>query len=395
MGSSTTCRCAFSFLLISLISILLEGCSSIQADKVNQSPAGAQSTFVYVGEMATTPGAISTPAANTDALTSYQLQIDGSLKLLGSLDRSVLPDGILEYASAGPWIFTCDARPVCQEFRADDIGKLVAGADISAQGLHHVGVVHPSGNWLIASNTQGEQVFRIQADGNLTPVPNFIFPPPPPPIPPDAMQLSIVTFDPTGNLVLAVDPVNVVDMPGGFIFDPTNGTLKRSSVIFQLVLTGFHFVGFTSDGRHAIGVQKTDAGTGAIQIFDWDPNTGNMTFHGQANLPLSDVMGFFPSSLAIAGDLIFVQGGITDSVVLRFDPASVTISDTGQRFPNDFVVNGSLRADERAHTLVATSPLSALIGVWTYNPMTGETRRSPGSPLPSGQNPQILGILSR
>ena len=285
---------ALFFLLTSFISISLLGCSGLQLGKINQPPvsAGQQNTFVYVGEMAQDPALISTSTANTDVLASYQVQADGSIKRLGAFDRSVLPDGILEYAAAGPWIFTCDARPVCQEFRVDDSGKLVAGADISALGLHHVGAVHPSGNWLIASNMQGEQVFRIQADGNLLPGPNFIFPPPPPPILPDVMQLSIVTFDPTGNLVLTVDPVNVIDMPGAFTFDAANGTLRRSSVIFQLALTGFHFLGFTSDGQHAIGVQETDTGIDAIQIFDWDPNAGNMTFHSQVNLSLSDVTGF-------------------------------------------------------------------------------------------------------
>jgi hypothetical protein len=97
--------------------------------------------------------------------------------------------------------------------------------------------------------------------------------------------------------------------------------------------------------------------------------------------------------MAMAGNLIFVQGGSAQNVVLRFDPNTGAISDTGERFSNDSV-NGTTRADERTHTLVVTSPGNNLIGVWKYDPITGTTRAVSGSPFSSGQTPEIIGMFS-
>lgn len=376
-----------------LISLSLLGCAGITGNSAIQPTTSPKSTFIYVGQMAAASGIV-TSTANTDALTSYEIQIHGSLKRLGAFDASTLPGGIVDYAASRPWVFTCDARPVCQEFRADTSGNLMVGADISSFGLHHVAAIDPSGNWLVASSMQGEQVFRIQADGTLLPGPHTLPPLPPPPIPPDFMDFSIVAFDPTGKFVLAVDPVFIVDMPGGFGFDSATGIFTRASVIFQLAEQGFHFMGFTPDGLHALGVQKTDTGSGDIEVLDWNPNNGSLNFHSKANLAINDVPDFFPSSLAMAGNLIFVQGGSTQNVVLHFDPSTGAISDTGERFPNESV-NGTMRVDERTHTLVVTSPGNNLIGVWKYDPVTGTTSAVPGSPFPSGQTPEIIGMFSQ
>jgi hypothetical protein len=154
-------------------------------------------------------------------------------------------------------------------------------------------------------------------------------------------------------------------------------------------------MGFTSDGRHAIGVQKPETGLGGdVYIFDWDPNAGILSVHSHEILNLTDVSDFFPGFMAMADDFIFVEGGISDNAVLRFDPATATISDTGQRFPNDAVENGPLFADPRTHTVIGTAPSGNLVGIWKYDPTSGATQTVPGSPYPAAQNAYILEVLS-
>jgi hypothetical protein len=95
----------------------------------------------------------------------------------------------------------------------------------------------------------------------------------------------------------------------------------------------------------------------------------------------------------MADNLIFVQG-IPNNAVLRFDPTTATISDTGQRFDNNTVESGSLFADSRTHTVIGTSPGGNLVGIWKYDPTTGVAQTVSGSPYPAAQNAYILEVLS-
>jgi hypothetical protein len=332
-----------------------------------------------------------------DSLASYQVQADGSLKKLGAFDRSLFPAATFESVAAGPWIFTCDERPVCMEFRVDGTGNLVRGADISNLGLHQVGAIDPTGAWLIATSMQGEQSFRIQANGTLLPGPKTPVPLPQPPATPDIMSFFIIAFDPTGNYVFAWDTLNLSDPPGIFRFDNSSGTFTRTGPLLpELTAIDFHFMGFTSDGRHAIGVQKTSTGiAGDVYIFDWDPTAGNLSIHSHAVLNVPDVVDFFPGFMAMADNLVFVQGGIDQNVVFRFDPVAGTLSDTGQRFAKDTVTaNASMRADSKTHTVFSTSEGGNLLGVWKYDPATGVTKAVPGSPFATGENPEIFGLVA-
>jgi hypothetical protein len=378
--------------LFSIISISLTGCGGVQTPKQLPPPVASapQGTFVYVGGMAGDSSSIF-PTTDTDALASYQVQTDGTLKKLGAYDRSDLPDGIAESAAAGQWLFTCDARPLCQEFRVDSTGNLVRGADISNVGLHQVTAIDPAGNWLIASSLQGEQVFRIQPDGSLVPGPRTPVPVPQPPASPDILGFLVITFDPTGNFVFARNLLDLSDPPGVFGFNGATGTFTRTSTLPpDLTVPGFRFMGFTSDGRHAMGVQNS---TEEIYVFDWDPSTGVLGVHSHGVFTLNDGISLFAGFMAIADNLVFVPQG-TESVVLRFDPAAGTISDTGQRFSNDGVENGPMRADTKTRTIMGTDRFGNLIGVWKYDPVTGATRSVPGSPYASGQSPEIVGLFA-
>jgi len=128
-------------LLISFTLLFLVACSSVQmatpAPTPVQSPTVPQGTFVYVGGIAASPDSVF-PTSDTDELTSYQVQPDGSLKRVGAFDRSVLPQAIFESAAAGPWLFTCDASGNCFEFRVDNTGNLVHGADISSAHIFQI-----------------------------------------------------------------------------------------------------------------------------------------------------------------------------------------------------------------------------------------------------------------
>jgi hypothetical protein len=385
-----------SISLFCITSISLTGCGGVQIAKPIPMPVatGPQGTFVYIGGQAQDPLSF-TPTANTDALASYQVMGDGSLKRLGAFDRSAFPAAIVESVAAGPWVFTCDDRPACQEFRVDNTGNLVRGADIS--NVHHVGAIDPTATWLIASTNQGEQAFRIQADGTLLPGPRTPVRIPQPPATPDLMGFFIITFDPTGSYVFAWDTLDINDPPGVFRFDISTGAFTRVAPLLpELTAVNFFFRGFTSDGRHAIGVQNTDRGQGDVYIFDWDPGTASLTVHSHGVLLVNDVSDFFPGFMAMADNLVFVQGGISQNVVFRFDPASGTMSDTGQRFSQDAVTaNAPMRADPKTHTVMGTFESGNLIGVWKYDPATGSTKAVPGSPYASGQTPEIVGLFAR
>ena len=358
-------------------------------------PPVPQGTFVYVGGIAASPSAVF-PTTDTDILTSYQVQSDGSLKRLGAFDSSLLPLNIFQSAAAGPWLFTCDGSPRCLEFRVDSTGNLVRGADISGARLMEVAGIDPSGNWLFASTTQGERAFRIQSDGSLVPGPNTPAPPQPPGAFPGLLSFHIITFDPTGNFAFAWNATGQTEDPGVYRFDATQGTFTRvSSLPPQGVRAiGSSFQGFTSDGRHAIGVVETPQGAGDVYVFDWDPGAGNLVVHSHGVLTVPDVSDFHPAFMAMADNFLFVEGGISDNVVFRFDPTTGTISDTGQRFPNNAVLDGPLRADARTHTVVATAPFGNLVGIWKYDSQTGATQTVSGSPYPAPQNAYILGVLS-
>jgi hypothetical protein len=387
------------WLLVSLSSIFLTGCGGRMQmagpSAPAQPPTVPQGTFVYVGGIAASPSAVF-PTTNTDVLTSYQVQVDGSLKRLGAFDRSTLPENIFESSAAGPWLFTCDGSPNCLEFRVDATGNLVLGTDISNAKLIQIAAIDPTGNWLIATTARGEQAFRIQPDGSLVPGPQTPAPPEPPGTLPGLLSFFIMTFDPTGNFVFARDLTVIGEDPAVYRFDSKNGTFTRVSALPSEGVTAIDsfFMGFTSDGRHAIGVQKTPAGAGDVYVFDWDPTAGSLTVHSHAILTVPDMVEFFPAFMAMADNLIFVAGGPTDNVVFRFDPATATISDTGQRFPNNAVENGPLRADSRTHTVVGTSPGGNLVGIWKYDPVSGTTLTVPGSPYAAAQNPYIVGVLS-
>ena len=387
---------SFGLLIFSSL-LLLTACNSVQmASPTPTPPVVPQGTFVYVGGIAASPDSVF-PTSDTDELTSYQVQSDGSLKRLGAFDRSALPLAIFESAAAGPWFFTSDAGGNCLEFRVDNTGNLVHGADISTAHLIQIAGIDPTGHWLIASDARGEHAFRIQADGTLVAGPDTPAPPPPPGSFPGLLSFFIMRFDPTGNFAFARTLTVPGEDPAVYRFNSNSGTFTRVSSLPGLGITAVDsiFMGFTSDGRHAIGVQKPSVGSGGdVYIFDWDPNAGVLSVHSHGILNLTDVSDFFPGFMAMADNFIFVEGGITDNVVLRFDPATATISDTGQRFPNDTVENGPLFADSRTHTVVGTAPGGNLVGIWKYDPTTGATQTVSGSPYPAAQNAYILQVLS-
>lgn len=387
-------------LLVACSLLFLIACNSMRmatpAPTPTQSPAVPQGTFVYVGGIAASPDSVF-PTSDTDELTSYQVQPDGSLKRLGAFDRSVLPQAIFESAAAGPWLFTCDASGNCFEFRVDDTGNLMHGTDISKTHLIQIASIDPSGMWLIASDAHGEHAFRIQPDGTLVAGPDTPGPSPAPGTNPGLLNFFIPRFDPTGNFAFATSMTALGEDPAVYRFDATSGTFTRVSSLPGPGVTAGEstFMGFTSDGRHAIGVQKPETGFGGdVYIFDWDPNAGILAVHSHAILNLTDVSDFFPGFMAMADNFIFVEGGISDNAVLRFDPATATISDTGQRFPNDAVENGPLFADARTHTVIATAPGGNLVGIWKYDPTSGATQTVPGSPYPAAQNAYVLEVLS-
>jgi len=356
--------------------------------------AGPQGTFVYVGEQAMDPLSI-IPTTNSDALASYQVMADGSLKKIGAFDRSAFPAAIFESVAAGTWVFACDERPACQEFRVDNTGNLVRGADISS--VHHVGAIDPTATWLIASTNQGEQAFRIQADGTLLPGPRTPVALPQPPATPDVMGFFIKTFDPTGHYVFARNLLDETQPPAVFALDASNGTFVQAALLpAEIFAIGSHFMGFTPDGRHALAVQETLQGTGDVYVFDWDPGTASLAVHNHGVLTVAGIPGFFPSFMATADDLIFIEGGPGEvNVVFRFDAATATLLDTGQRFPQDMVSGAPIRADSKTHTVIGTTTGGNLIGVWKYDPVTGATSRAPGSPFASGETPEIMGLFAR
>lgn len=390
-----------SFGLLATCSLLfLIACNSMQmatpTPTPTQSPAVPQGTFIYVGGIAASPDSVF-PTSDTDELTSYQVQPDGSLKRLGAFDRSVLPQAIFESAAAGPWLFTCDASGNCLEFRVDANGNLARGADISSAHIFQIASIDPTGKWLIASDARGEHAFRIQSDGTLVAGPDTPGSSPAPGTNPGDLPFFLLRFDPTGNFAFATSMTALGEDPAVYRFDSTNGTFTRVSSLPGpgIPVIGSSFMGFTADGRHAIGVQKPETGFGGdVYIFDWNPNAGVLSVHSHGILNLTDVSDFFPGFMAMADDFIFVEGGISDNAVLRFDPATATISDTGQRFPNDAVENGPLFADSRTHTVVATSPDGNLVGIWKYDPTSGTTSTVLGSPYPAAQNAYILEVLS-
>jgi len=387
-------------LLVTFTLLVLTACSSVQMATPGptpaQSPAVPQGTFVYVGGIAESPDSVF-PTSDTDELTSYRVQPDGGLKRLGAFDRSALPQAIFESAAAGPWFFTCDASGNCLEFRVDDTGNLVHGADISKTHLIQIAGIDPAGKWLIASDALGEHAFRIQADGTLAAGPDTPAPPQPPGTNPGLLSFFIMRFDPTGNFAFARNLTGLSEDPAVYRFNSNNGTFTRVSSLPGLGVTAIEsiFMGFTSDGRHAIGVQKPSAGPGGdVYIFDWDSNAGILSVHSHGIMNLTDVSDFFPGFMAFADDFVFVEGGISDNVVLRFDPLTATLSDTGQRFPNDAVENGPLFADARTHTVIGTAPDGNLVGIWKYDPTTGATQMVSGSPYPAAQHAYILEVLS-
>ena len=380
-------------LLAGCILLFLIACNSMPmatpAPTPTQSPAVPQGTFVYVGGIAASPDSVF-PTSDTDELTSYQVQPDGSLKRLGAFDRSVLPQAIFESAAAGPWLFTCDASGNCLEFRVDANGNLARGADISSAHIFQIAGIDPAGKWLIATTARSEKAFQIQADGTLLPGPDTPAPPQPPGTNPGELSFFIMRFDPTGNFAFAKNLTGVTEDPAVYRFDATGGTFTRVSSLPGPGVTAIDsfFMGFTSDGRHAIGVQVLSAGPGGdVYIFDWDPDAGVLSVHSHG------ISGLFPSFIAMADNLIFVEG-IPDNAVLRFDPATATITDTGQRFANDAVESGSLFADSRTHTVIGTAPGGNLVGIWKYDPASGATQTVPGSPYPAAQNAYILEVLS-
>ncbi|HLK07941.1 MAG TPA: hypothetical protein VKV30_08375 [Candidatus Angelobacter sp.] len=380
-------------LLVTFTLLVLTACSSVQMATPGptpaQSPVVPQGTFVYVGGIAASPDSVF-PTSDTDELTSYQVQPDGSLKRLGAFDRSALPQAIFESAAAGPWFFTCDASGNCLEFRVDNTGNLVHGADISKTHLIQIAGIDPTGNWLIASDARGEHAFRIQPDGTLVAGPDTPAPPQPPGSFPGLLSFFIMRFDPTGNFAFARNLTGSTEDPAVYRFNSNNGTFTRVSSLPGPGVTaiGSLFMGFTSDGRHAIGEQELSAGPGAdVYIFDWDSNAGVLSVHSHG------VSDLFPASIAMADNLIFVEG-IPTNAVLRFDPTTVTISDTGRRFDNNAVEDGPLFADSRTHTVIGTSPGGNLVGIWKYDPTTGAAQTAPGSPYPAAQNAYILEVLS-
>lgn len=396
----TECLHASVGLLVSLILVFLIACGSVQsatpASPPPQSPAVPQGTFVYVGAIAASPSAVF-PTSDTDALTSYQVQPDGSLKRLGAFDRSTLPLAIFESAAAGPWLFTCDGNANCLEFRVDGSGNLVRGVDISSAHLIQIAGIDPAGKWLIATTAHGEQAFQIQPDGALVSGPNTPAPPQPPGTNPGLLSFFIMRFDPTGNFAFAKNLTGPGEDPAVYRFNSSTGIFTRVSSLPGPGVTAIEssFMGFTSDGKHAIGVQKPSSGFGGdVYIFDWDPDAGALSVHSHGILNLLDVGDFYPAFMGMADNLIFVEGGITDNAVLRFDPATATISDTGQRFPNDAILDGPIFVDSRTHTVVGTSPGGNLVGIWKYDPQTGATQTVHGSPYPAAQNAYILEILS-
>ncbi|HET9284480.1 MAG TPA: hypothetical protein VFR24_21205 [Candidatus Angelobacter sp.] len=380
-------------LLTPCILLFLIACNSMQmatpAPTPTQSPAVPQGTFVYVGGIAASPDSVF-PTNDTDELTSYQVQQDGSLKRLGAFDRSALPQAIFESAAAGPWLFTCDASGNCLEFRVDANGNLARGADISSAHIFQIAGIDPAGKWLIATTARSEKAFQIQADGTLLPGPDTPAPPPPPNTNPGLMSFFIMRFDPTGNFAFARKLTGSTEDPAVYRFDSNNGTFTRVSSLPGPGVTaiGSLFMGFTSDGRHAIGEQELSAGPEAdVYIFDWDSDAGVLSVHSHG------VSDLFPAVIAMADNLIFVQGS-PNNAVLRFDPTTVTISDTGQRFDNNAVEDGLLFADSRTHTVIGTSPGGNLVGIWKYDPTSGVTQTVPGSPYPAAQNAYILEVLS-
>ncbi|MDT8069461.1 MAG: hypothetical protein ROO76_14950 [Terriglobia bacterium] len=137
----------------------------------------------------------------------------------------------------------------------------------------------------------------------------------------------------TAETCSAVPVVSQWD-PTGQYFAPLNcdGTVVKVSSTGQISANATNAdqldasaqpVGFNTSGTHFVAVKKVDQG-GQVLIYDFDPNTGSLTFSGNGP-SFGD-----GTSYAIGGDYLYVRGGTGTIYKMGGTPFGVT--DTGQTF---------------------------------------------------------------
>lgn len=374
--------------------IFLGGCAGItpsqpQPPKPTGGGTSAQSSILYVGSLLPDP-LYFVPSNIPDELAAFRIESDGSLTKLGAFGSSVFPMGFDftgGLASGGRWLFADTSLATStdsgiREFHINSDGSLTLGADVSKAGfLVGIVAVDPSGAWLIANGAQGQQAFRIQSDGTLSPGA----------LTPFTGRVTITApargapalFDPTGQFFIVAD-MNSATLSGVYRLDMNTGSFTLNAPLPAEY--GGRVMGFTADGRHLLQANGDDHSTFDFSIFDWDPDRGTLTLHGH-----SQPVNAFAGAFATADNLIFLQAN-PQCEVFRFDPTTASITDTGQRFPSLTGWQFRIVADANTHTVIQGLPDNRT-AIWKYDPGSGAVTAAPGSPHPAGTVPMLMDLI--